>query len=243
MSFSQSVIDCISDYDEGKLGNDPVHVLRTLLQRHGFQDIMARQIVNPFEFGDEADESQVLEIYNGPKELRDRWMESRGTVHDLGVQRALTAQSVATWADLRPLAKGPAGKIFDDLEEFGMRNGVSIPFLPFNSRPMLVSIAGDVAKDITRGELRAIEYVTKHFLNLWILEQPEAQPEFDALSPKEKEILCAAATGLAGAQLSKRFGITDNTLRHYLRNIRQKLGAASMTQAVYLASRYGLVPA
>ena len=225
----------------GKLGSDPIHVLRGVLQEQGFQDIMARQIVNPFEFNGDSDDS-VLEIYNGPKELRDRWLAKRGTIHDLGVQRTMAAQKAATWADLRPLAKGPAGRIFDDLAEYGMHNGVSIPYLPYGQRPMLVSIAGDVATDITPKELDLIEFVTKHFLTLWIEDLPTHEPDFDALSPREKEVLCASAAGLTGRAMCEQFDITDNTLRNYLRNIRQKLGAASMAQAVHLGGRYHQIP-
>ena len=58
-----------------------------------------------------------------------------------------------------------------------------------------------------------------------------------ALSPREREVIQRAAEGLADKQISVALGISESTVKGYLRQVYEKLGAADRAQAVAIALR------
>jgi two-component system, NarL family, response regulator LiaR len=60
------------------------------------------------------------------------------------------------------------------------------------------------------------------------------------LSEREIEVLRLMVTGLSNEQIADRLFISRNTVRHHVRNILGKLGAANRTEAVGLAVQYSL---
>jgi two-component system, NarL family, response regulator LiaR len=61
------------------------------------------------------------------------------------------------------------------------------------------------------------------------------------LSPRETEILCLVARGLANKQIARELAITESTVKTHVSGIFLKLGLASRTQVALYAARTGLV--
>jgi DNA-binding NarL/FixJ family response regulator len=64
-----------------------------------------------------------------------------------------------------------------------------------------------------------------------------AVPEACPLTPRELEILRAAAEGPTNAQIARQLWVTEQTVKFHLSNIYRKLGVSNRTEA----SRYALV--
>jgi DNA-binding CsgD family transcriptional regulator len=62
------------------------------------------------------------------------------------------------------------------------------------------------------------------------------------ISEREREILCLVAMGATNQQIAHQLHISINTVKVHLRNIFEKIGVASRTEATVYAIRQGLVP-
>src|SRR3954464_2388679 len=61
------------------------------------------------------------------------------------------------------------------------------------------------------------------------------------ISEREREILCLVAMGATNQEIAHRLHISINTVKVHLRNIFEKIGVASRTEATVFAIRQGLV--
>jgi len=63
----------------------------------------------------------------------------------------------------------------------------------------------------------------------------------EELTPREREVLALMAEGLANKQIAQRLRISEHTVKFHVAAILAKLGAASRTEAGYVAARRGLI--
>ncbi len=71
-------------------------------------------------------------------------------------------------------------------------------------------------------------------------DRAPADPAFDSLSRREREILVLLAEGLANADIAERLGISDKTVRNHVSHLFDKLGVWSRAQAIVFARDRGL---
>jgi len=62
-----------------------------------------------------------------------------------------------------------------------------------------------------------------------------------AISPRELQIVALLAEGLANKQIATKLGISDTTVKGYLQELYEKLGASDRAQAVAIALRHRLI--
>jgi DNA-binding NarL/FixJ family response regulator len=79
----------------------------------------------------------------------------------------------------------------------------------------------------------------------WIPEEVSARlakrEEFEALTPRELEVLRELAKGLANKQIADVMNISQYTIKGYLKTILTKLHVADRTEAVTVAIQRGLI--
>ena len=62
-----------------------------------------------------------------------------------------------------------------------------------------------------------------------------------SLSPREAEVLQLIADGLENKQIATQLGLSEATVKGYLRNVFERLGCSSRAEAVATAIRHGLI--
>lgn len=70
---------------------------------------------------------------------------------------------------------------------------------------------------------------------------PQEAATVPALTPREMDILWGIAKGFTYAELAERLGISHQTVPVHVRNIYRKLQASNRSEAVYEATRLGLI--
>ena len=61
------------------------------------------------------------------------------------------------------------------------------------------------------------------------------------MTPREREILALLARGLSNAAIGRRLYISATTVKFHVANLMHKLGATRRAEAVYAASKMGLI--
>jgi DNA-binding NarL/FixJ family response regulator len=137
------------------------------------------------------------------------------------------------WPDLPVLIL----TMYDDPEyvEAALRSGASGYLLKTVGREELVRAIR--AASIGSGYLQA--EITRPILQRFASEPHQA---IDAhLSPRETEVLRLIADGMSSKQVATDLGISETTVKTYLRQLFEKLGASHRAHAVALALRHRLI--
>ena len=74
-----------------------------------------------------------------------------------------------------------------------------------------------------------------------MVELGEAESEAPPLTPRELQCLGMAADGRDARDMAEKMGISEHTVRDYLKSARWKLGCSNIAQAVHKATRLRLI--
>ena len=74
----------------------------------------------------------------------------------------------------------------------------------------------------------------------WLRREPDTEATAQ-ITPREREILAMLARGLSNMAIGKRLYISDTTVKFHVTNLMHKLGARRRAEAVYAASKLGLI--
>jgi len=72
------------------------------------------------------------------------------------------------------------------------------------------------------------------------VERP-AEPAFEALPPREREILSLITDGLGNAEFGERLSISEKTVRNHVSHLFDKLGVWTRAQAIVFARDRGFI--
>ena len=67
------------------------------------------------------------------------------------------------------------------------------------------------------------------------------QPDQPALTERELKVMELLAHGLSNKDIGKQLYISETTVKFHVRNLMRKLNAATRAEAVYEASKLGLI--
>ncbi|UOM36613.1 response regulator transcription factor [Acuticoccus sp. I52.16.1] len=97
---------------------------------------------------------------------------------------------------------------------------------PFRDADLITAVETAVALDRTRRAARA--------------ERDTLRLRYEALTPREREVLPLVVSGLLNKQAAAELGISEVTLQIHRRNVMSKLAAASLADLVRIAERLNI---
>jgi len=99
----------------------------------------------------------------------------------------------------------------------------------------------EMVEGLGRGEAAMSRRTTARVLEGFSREEEATAPR-DRLTDREKELLTLVARGLSNKAIAAEMSISENTVKYYMKNILQKLGAQNRTEAAAYALQAGIVP-
>ncbi|WP_156251753.1 response regulator [Pseudactinotalea terrae] len=156
-----------------------------------------------------------------------------------------TAQITATLPDTRVLILTTF-----DLDEYafaGLRAGAS-GFLLKDTKPVELV---EAVRTLHRGDAVIAPRVTRRMLELFGTRLPTTDPagiaaeaveeQLSELTPREREVLMALASGLSNAEIAAHLVVSEATIKTHVGKVLGKLGLRDRVQAVIFAYESGLV--
>jgi DNA-binding NarL/FixJ family response regulator len=111
-------------------------------------------------------------------------------------------------------------------------------FVLKDARPELLLAA---VRAVADGNQVVAAGATRTLLERFRTPRSEPGPEYDELTPREKEILLRAAAGLSNAEIARVEHLSEATVKTHVSRILAKLGARDRVQLVVYAYEHGLL--
>ncbi len=101
---------------------------------------------------------------------------------------------------------------------------------------------GEAIRQMLAGGSPISPAIARHLIRHFRPDSNQAQaPTPITLTPREMEILTLASKGFSYAETAALLGLTSSTVSSYTKNIYGKLAVSSRSEAVYEATRMGLI--
>lgn len=185
-------------------------------------------------------------VSNYPKEWQDLYIEREFILVDPVVTKAKHGPAIFAWSagETRRSGRRDVLKFFAEAERFGIRSGISISIPVGFKERMVFTLASsrpsvEPADDID--PVTAAVAVAFIHLQLGDAKGDSSLATGIRLSPREAECLRWFAEGMSMPDIALTLGIAYRSVRSYLDEATQKLGASNTRQAASTAIRLGLI--
>ncbi|WP_339864844.1 LuxR family transcriptional regulator [Paremcibacter congregatus] len=130
-------------------------------------------------------------------------------------------------------------QIFSEAQEFGIRNGMTIPLLLPGYYPTTINIAGD-HPDVDPLAYHALHLMAVHYHHT-VIRISSAGLRLPVLSTQQTQCLIWAARGKSDHDIGQILTIAPRTVNHHIERVREKLAVRTRAQAIALAITCGLI--
>jgi two-component system response regulator DevR len=136
-----------------------------------------------------------------------------------GVRVLVLTSSADEWLILDSIKQGAKGFVLKDVDLTELIRGI---------------------RAVHRGE-SAFDPRSAGVVVRWMHGSPRSGVTASDITPREREILCLLARGLSNVAIGQRLYISAATVKFHVGNVMQKLGVRRRAEAVYAASKLGLI--
>lgn len=149
------------------------------------------------------------------------------------------------WATERRRARGRSRHFWEQREEYGLRNGLSIPLRYELFRGTLSVVFDDDETtdqtDLSNTAISQLFMLVPYLLAGMSHQFQNSRQERQGLTSREMECLYWASVGKTSWEISHILTRSERTIDFHLLNARRKLGSVSRQHAVGTAAAYGLI--
>jgi FixJ family two-component response regulator len=117
--------------------------------------------------------------------------------------------------------------------------------IPTSVRAMKGGAVNFLAKPFTEAEILAAvgeALVRSRELDRARTETDRMRARYEALTPREREVLALVVAGLLNKLIADRLGVAETTVKVHRGRVMEKMGAASLADLVRMGERLGLGP-
>ncbi len=181
-----------------------------------------------------------------PRKWTDIYFANRYQRIDPVIASAKRMRRPFYWSSL-PLHRASTAaerRFYAHARQFGIVSGLSIPIGVALGRTAVLTLASHLPDFKGEGKLDDIQAITATTLLYALLKRRDpstmAEPQIH-LTVREKQCLYWLAVGKSLSLTADILEIKKDTVRHYLKLARGKLGADNTINAVHVATRLGLI--
>lgn len=206
--------------------------------RYGFNSVAMCQLASPVLLQDPN--SQIF-MSTWPDEWARHWWESGYMQHDPIIQFLLKSRKPFSWDTARRHASQFGTKILDESTEFKFSNGIAFPISTGTGPTGCVSLgAPEVPFDSKI--LAMIEIVSINcYMHLIKLSGAESEYTLSRLSKRETEVMYYVAEGKSNWEIAQILGLSEHSIKSYLKTTATKLDTVNRAHAVSKAIRKGFI--
>lgn len=179
-----------------------------------------------------------------PSEWIGHYLHKTYYLIDPVVSEGFTARKPFLWSDLE-VTSPEQKEFFADAEKHGIGNcGYTIPIIDRSGRRAAFTVTGQDDPQAWAERIRWLEFTLQELGQLFhrrALVELYKGENIPSLSPRELECLSWTTQGKDANTIAAILEISEYTVRDYLKSARQKLGCATIAQAVYQATRLRLI--
>ncbi|WMT92555.1 autoinducer binding domain-containing protein [Pelagibacterium sp. H642] len=189
---------------------------------------------------------EITGLSNYDQQWQLRYLERNLNSFDPVVRRARQVLHPFAWSRHEQRFRDLSFKaFFDEAADFGIRSGISMPIPASYGRFAMLTLASGEAEAwrhvAVENPIRAAAAVACVHLNLGRLFRNDRHDPKPILSGRQSTCLTWSSYGKTTPEIAALLGIRENTVRFYLVEARDRLGAANITHAVRIAVERGLI--
>lgn len=188
---------------------------------------------------------EATALTNYPLKWQDTYLENDYRHIDPVVTTAQRKMAPFSWSISEMRSRDREHQaFFSGAEHHGIRSGFTIPIKTGFGRVAMLTLAGEAEDQpsiVVRDIMHAATAVSFVHANIARLTNNVPKGSNAALSSRELTCLTWASLGKTNAETAQMIGIAENTVRFYLIQARDKLGAKNIPHSVRLAVKRGII--
>lgn len=201
------------------------------VERYGFHSCLITNLPRP----DNRPWHDEILVNGWPQAWYERYIAAGHYRFDPCVARCRKHGHSFAWSEI---AYGDldddARRVMNEAAEFDLLEGMCVPFHDPGLPPAVVTVAGRSVDLVVGGHV--VPMLCRHALDTLLrMMSTERCPPTPVLSEREREVLQWTADGKTAWEISRILGLSEHTVSTHLRNSRQKLDGANITNSVVKA--------